>query len=344
MITTFNVRTADDLWQQLTDVFATRRGVSRQPSRAGETHELLHVGISIEEPTQRWMAIRNPPINLAFALAEVVWILAGRNDSAFLNYFNSKLPEFAGQCNAYHGAYGHRLRTHFGIDQIERAYEILSSKAHSRQVVLQIWDVKNDIPGPAGDERSADIPCNVLSLLKLRHGKLEWTQIMRSNDLFRGLPYNIVQFTTLQEIIAGWLQVELGSYNHLSDSLHVYDEDLRNVELLQAPTMPIRNCDRLVSLKAESEKHISTIAEQVERIIDVRYGAEELLKMTFELKLPTSFRNIVLVLTAEGARRRKAPQVVQELIEACSNPLFRQLYGKWLLRTSSRSPNSVEAR
>ena len=63
-------------------------------------------------------------------------------------------------------------------------------------------------------------------MLKVRDGALEWTQILRSNDVFRGLPYNFVQFTMMQEIMAGWLNLRVGSYNQLSDSLHIYDSDI----------------------------------------------------------------------------------------------------------------------
>ena len=53
---------------------------------------------------------------------------------------------------------------------------------------------------------------------------------MRSNDIFRGLPYNFVQFTSMQEILAGWLKINVGSYNHVSDSLHIYERDLKEME------------------------------------------------------------------------------------------------------------------
>ena len=45
---------------------------------------------------------------------------------------------------------------------------------------------------------------------------------MRSNDIVFGLPYNFLQFTFLQEIIAGWLNVGVGEYMHISDSLLMY--------------------------------------------------------------------------------------------------------------------------
>ena len=105
--------------------------------------------ITIQEPTNRWVVSREPAINPAFSLAEVIWILTGRNDAGFLNYFNSALPAFAGHGSCYHGAYGFRLRRHFrdgwgrDLDQLERAYLTLCHEPDSRQAVLQIWDLES---------------------------------------------------------------------------------------------------------------------------------------------------------------------------------------------------------
>ena len=73
--------------------------------------------------------------------------------------------------------------------------------------MLQIWDPCQDLPDQDGKPVSEDIPCNVMALLKIRNGHLYWTQVMRSNDVMRGLPYNIIQFTMLQELFAAWRQL-----------------------------------------------------------------------------------------------------------------------------------------
>ena len=209
MFHAFEADTADETWRAIADEFRGGR-VAGQASRAGSTRELLHAAISISRPRERWISSRNPPINPAFAMAEIIWIVTGRNDSWFLSYFNRKFPEFVGDGPTLHGAYGYRLRRHLELDQLSRAYHTLASNPDSRQVVLQIWDGTVDLPHPDGHPRAQDIPCNVLSMLKVRENKLHWTQIVRSNDFFLGLPYNLIQFTTLQEIIAGWLEVEVG--------------------------------------------------------------------------------------------------------------------------------------
>jgi thymidylate synthase len=135
---TFKALTADDAWQQVADQFrCDNTGVRRQASRAGETREILHACVSISDPRQRWIASRMPPLNIAFALAEVIWIVRGRNDSAFVNYFSNAVRHFAGEGPTYHGAYGYRLRNTFGVDQLERARATFVRNPDSRQVVLQ---------------------------------------------------------------------------------------------------------------------------------------------------------------------------------------------------------------
>src|SRR5437870_303608 len=131
MFRVFEGQSADSVWCEIAHAFRNGEGTV-QPSRIGEMREILHSAMSISNPTQRWITSRVPTINIAFALAEVVWILTGRNNSAFLNYFNRQLPKYAGLGVTYHGAYGRRLRSHLGIDQLQRAYEVLCAKRISR--------------------------------------------------------------------------------------------------------------------------------------------------------------------------------------------------------------------
>lgn len=343
MFRVFEGSTADEVWTKVASAFRRGEG-SDQSSRAGNTRELLHSAMSISDPTQRWVTSRVPAINPAFAIAETIWILTARNDSAFLNYFNRQLPEYAGHGKTYHGAYGYRLRRHFGIDQIERAYQALNSNPQTRQVTLQIWDSRIDLPSPTGEEASPDIPCNVASILKVRRGRLEWMQILRSNDLYRGLPYNIVQFTTLQEILAGWLGISVGEYNQISNSLHVYVRDLARVEKarLTESLAHVRNSDCLTLPKDESERSFAQLSEHVQTIIDQRISAEALMLNVQRVNLGQSFRNMLCVLSAEGCRRRGSLDIAREIMVECSNPVYKVLFDRWLDRVSRNSKSISE--
>jgi len=73
--------------------------------------------------------------------------------------------------------------------------------------------------------------CNIAATFKLRQGKLWMSVFNRSNDVILGLTStNIVQFSTIQEVLASWLGVGVGPYTHYSDSLHLYCQQVEGVE------------------------------------------------------------------------------------------------------------------
>ena len=343
MFRTFSGTTANEVWESIASAFVSELKPHLQRSRIGPTFEILHTAISIAEPRERWVVSRQPPLNPAYAIAEVVWIVAGRNDAQFLNYFNPRLPMFAGHGSSYYGAYGHRLRRGLGIDQIERAYRALKSNPDTRQVVLQIWDSRSDLPDEDGTPRSEDIPCNVVSLLKVRGGKLEWMQVMRSNDLFRGLPYNIVQFTSLQEILAGWLEVGVGSYCQISDSMHVYEKDYESVRSFLPMEAP-RNTDSLAVGKTKSENLFGELNRRLEIFVAEKASRAEHLQLAVWTEAPPAFQNILRVVSAESARRRNWLDDAIQIMSDCTNPALVESWNRWFLRFSQGIKKRSRAR
>ena len=336
MFRSFQAPTADELWRQIAAALEGEEGHG-QSSRVGATREILHAGLCLEDPRQRWVCSRQPALNVAFALAEVVWMVRGRNDAAFLNYFNTRLPNFAGEGTTYHGAYGRRLRAGFGLDQLERAYLALRHNPDGRQVVLQIWDPRQDLPDEQGRAVAADIPCNVSALLKVRGGALEWMQVMRSNDLHLGLPHNLVQFTCLQEILAGWLGLEPAAYHHLSDSLHLYERDIGKYRMAAVAPALAANTDRLSLPKAESDAAFATLEAAVERVIltSTRVVAVASLAESHP-ELPPALSNWLRVFCAEGVRRRGEGALACEVIAGCTSLALVELYDAWLRRVNQQ--------
>jgi thymidylate synthase len=333
MFKALNATTADSIWLKSADLFLKGGDAINQSSRAGSTVEILNAALCLEDPRQRWVASREPAMNPAFAIAEVVWILSGSNEANLPNYFNPALPKFAGFDTTYHGAYGYRLRNHFGFDQLESAFNALDSNRDTRQVVLQIWDSTVDLPRENGLPLSRDIPCNISSMLKVRDGRLVWTQIMRSNDLVRGFPHNVVQFTTLQEILAGWLNVEVGHYNHYSDSLHVYESDLEGLNNVEQKTLPL-NLDNLSVEKLVSQRAIDILIEFCAKCCETRVSGRELLSSLGGLSIPTAYKNLALIMGADALRRRNAHPEMEEALSQCSNECLTFLFKRWKERKS----------
>lgn len=234
----FEGKSASKLWE---DAFVHIQSHGQiQSGREQRTRELIHVAFTLTNSRNRIVFSR--AINPAFAIAEVIWILSGANDASFLQFWNPRMKSFLDEGKRHqHGAYGYRLginprlsqsaaralrhengeRASTRIDQLRAALDALIDAPHTRQAVLQIWSAELDLPNPI--PRSRDVPCNLCSHVMIRDDKLEWLQVMRSNDLIWGTPYNFVQFTCMQEILAGWLGVDVGNYCHISDSLHIYE-------------------------------------------------------------------------------------------------------------------------
>jgi thymidylate synthase len=268
-------------------------------------------------------------ISPAFAIAEVVWILSGRDDAKFINTWNPILKMFAGDTELYHGAYGHRLRVHMGFDQIERAYETLLHNPLSRQVVMQIWDSKLDLPQVNGRPNSEDIPCNLVSLLKINNGCLEWSQVMRSNDIFRGTPYNFIQFTLLQEIIAGWLNVEMGSFVLFVDSLHAYQNDLNTMKI-QESRLCSANRDNLFFSKFEFDQFFPLCMKMLDEASVTGTSINLVNKLKTTDDIPQEYKNLLAIPLAYIAFKEQNFLVQNEFEGICSNEQIKYIWMTWL--------------
>jgi len=329
-------RTADEVWRQAASLFEPDGPAHRHDGRGGETLEVMHVVLAISEPRQRWIHSRVPALNPAFALVEVIWILAGRKDLALPAHWNPRLARYTGSAAEQEGAYGYRLRSHFGLDQLDRVFRVLDSDPTTRQAVLQIWDPVADLPSPDGTPQRRDIPCNVSAFPKVRGGRLEWLQILRSNDVFLGLPYNIVQFTSLQEVLAGWLGVEMGEYVHVSDSLHAYADDVAVVR--DGPSSPGRkvvNTDNLALSRQMSEAAIRETNLRLNDLARADVGQDEFRLVALTSSLPEGFENIVRVAAADSARRRKWIELSEACGNAITNPALQTAWSEWSTRNQS---------
>lgn len=317
--------TANEIWQ------AARELVLEQGCVQNNTREVLHVVMELNHPRQKWVSNRNPAMSLAFAMAELVWIVMGDNKREVIDFWNKSYSKYTADegKDYYHGAYGYRLRYNYDVDQLQRAYEALKANPDNRQTVMLYWDPRLDLPRETGAPQSRDIPCNICSMLKLRAGKLEWTQVMRSNDLYKGLPYNFVQFTSLQEILAGWLGVEVGTYTHISDSLHLYDQD----EKCQYSTNELMlNGDSLSIPKDKFDGIIMEIYKRMQSIVYDNLTAGELVQTSKLESEYSAYNNLMCIIVAYAARKLGYNDIIPSIISSCSNMLYERLWMEYCKR------------
>jgi len=195
--------------------------------RGMSTKEVLGVQLHLTEPRRR--LIHLPPVrvlNPAFAVAEAIWIISG-SDAPWIFDFNAQLVQYADE-GVLQGAYGPRLRRWHGVDQLDRARRQLLADPQSRRAVISLFDPVRDHSG------HTDVPCTLGFRFFLRDNQLHMHTTMRSQDLWLGFGYDIFTFTLIQELMAGWLGVEIGPYRHCVDSLHLYAQHWEAAAMLPA--------------------------------------------------------------------------------------------------------------
>lgn len=180
--------------------------------------------------------------NPVFHLMEALWMLAGRNDVAFVQQFNSHIGTFSDDGTSFNAAYGHRWAEHFGYDQLSVASDMLNANPQDRRVVLGMWDPRIDL-GPT----SKDIPCNTQVMFRVVRGGLDMTTINRSNDLVWGLMgANFVHMSIMHEWMAASIGMPLlaskkpadgGRWHHVSNNLHVYERHWQLIKDIEPDSM-----------------------------------------------------------------------------------------------------------
>jgi thymidylate synthase len=146
------------------------------------------------------------------------------------------------------------------VDQLDVIVDELRADPTSRRMVLEMWSVHSDLLRAVGPNKSRDVCCNLNAMFLVRpelcprcggpgchacedpraevdvdgncaqypgadRKVLDITVCNRSNDLVWGmLGANVVQFSFLQEYLAGRLGVEVGRYHQVTNNLHVYDK------------------------------------------------------------------------------------------------------------------------
>ena len=190
--------------------------------KVGNTLELENVSFTIDASENNIVSCRN--ISLPYLFAEMTWYLAGSQSARFISNFASLWERISDDGITSNSAYGHIMFTRHGFNQIDKVIELLQGDPASRRAVINI-----NVPNAKVIE-TKDEPCTICLQFLIRDGKLNCTGIMRSNDIWFGLPYDITFFTEVQRHVASELGVEVGTYTHFATSLHVYDKDVEKLK------------------------------------------------------------------------------------------------------------------
>lgn len=200
--------------------------------KVGNTREISNARITIEDISDAYISVRNPSVR--YLLGELVWYLAGSRETAFISQFAPFWKSISDNNITSNSAYGYLIKYRYTFDQLYKIIELLKTDPESRRGVINLNYANPDVI------KTKDEPCTIALQFYVRQNKLCCTVMMRSNDIWRGLPYDIVYFTLLQTVMANALGYETGSYTHFAVSLHMYDRDADKVRACLAPDRTVK--------------------------------------------------------------------------------------------------------
>lgn len=187
--------------------------------RGKVTRELVGRITTLERPLERYLFLPKRHNDVFAQFAETMWVLAGRDDIAWLSKYLPRAPDYSDNGRTWHGAYGPRLRRWArDVDQLDKVRRLLSEDQASRRAIMVLFDPAQDFVD------SKDIPCNNWLSWIARDGKLDLSVAIRSNDVMWGFSgANAFECSILQELMAYWLELEVGCARYFATSFHLYD-------------------------------------------------------------------------------------------------------------------------
>ena len=200
--------------------------------RGMKIKENLGVQFRIMNPRDRLPRVAARNFSLAYFVAETLWYLNADDSTEWISYYAPFWSNISDNNKTANSAYGARIfKTHPRIGngsvvQWDYVKEELRKDPDSRRAVIHIRTPSDSILD------SKDVPCTLSLQFFIRENKLSLHVSMRSSDIILGLAYDVPAFTTIQEILANELGVELGEYVHTSNSLHCYERDFEMLDAI----------------------------------------------------------------------------------------------------------------
>lgn len=232
-----------------------------------ETAAIPGMHFSINPATDGFPLLTLRKIPFTSIVAEQVWFISGaRKPADFLRDYTRIWDAFTNPNDVVTVAYGYRWRKHFGRDQIAKLIELLEKEPSSRHGVVIAWD-------PAHDGLSlfkkANVPCPYTFTVNIINGKLHMHNMVRSNDMILGFPFDVAGFCFLQYVLAQRLGVEVGTYSHSISNAHIYENHYEGAEELinrtndHAPISLVLPTDTFARAEKKDGSLVSEIAEPV---------------------------------------------------------------------------------
>lgn len=299
------------------------------------TKELSPISITITNPKNRVISNKERKLNYGFMIGEAMWYLSGSDELEPVAHYNSQWRKHTDDGETLNGAYGNRIFNYKDvvkdedgqyqevvINQFEAMIEKLKSDKDSRHGTILIFRPTDLI------KQTKDVPCNNLLRFSIRENKLNLINVVRSNDIIFGLPYDAHFFMLLQEIAASRLNVELGEYTHIVDSFHIYEMHFEMAKRIieNGPSNIYDNIitqDYGISNKEDYESNLKTILEIEVATRSNEFDSQDIDSLIDNLH-NEGWKNYARILASYNAKKYKRSIETNKYLDQVTNE-FKQL-------------------
>lgn len=260
----------------LSDVDSSPDFVSRP--RGLEIKEKLCYKFEITNPRDRLPYIGDRNYSITYFVAESLWYLAGISETDWISRYSSFWKKISDDGRTANSAYGARIfKSHPYVtpqsagDSTQWDYAIneLVADNDSRRAVIHIRSPYDSYYA------RLDVPCTLSLQFFLRNDKVDMVVSMRSSDAILGIGNDIPAFTLFQELMSLELtqklgrSIDVGTYRHVSNSMHIYERDYDLVKKLNSSKasmgtipMPLMPSRPPLEILLAFEKNISSSTDE----------------------------------------------------------------------------------
>jgi thymidylate synthase len=287
--------------------------------RGMKIKEKLGVQFRIRNVRDRLPHIEARNFSLSYFVAETLWYMSGSNSTEWISRYAPFWKDISDDGKTANSAYGARIfKLHpriadGGLNQWDYVKSELKRDPDSRRALIHIRTPDDSL------HAVKDVPCTLALQFFIRESKLHLHVNMRSSDIILGIAYDVPAFTTMQEILANELNVELGEYVHTSNSLHCYERDFEMLDKIARSSdnlgRPMPAYPRVFPIhdlmQVEEWVHNTNDAEFTDGIMPLRPGLSDAMEDPAACQLVNDWKNI---LCSFRARKMKDDQLARRYL------------------------------
>lgn len=284
-----------------------------------EAHEIVSCTAVLSEPRARVFCPDgvNGVFSTGLAAARFLFMLAGSRSLDDISCYSPGARRFTDDGITIPGStYGARIfYPEVGVDQFQEAARLIKERPNTKRATMALYSAHD-----TGRE-SRDVPCALNVVFVPRDEVLHCVIVMRANNALRLLPYNLFEFSLLQEYMASYTGLALGRYIHTAVSMHLYAGDAGLAEQLTKTSSTVSALMHpMPSVNGETRRELTSAERTVrESCCWAEYTTfEQVLRDTLEALAPY-WADILLAATCVLATKARSSEFAERLLESAAD-------------------------